>query len=83
MVRKSISLKEELKSLFRGYKHFTKKICHRLEELGFHMEAGKTHVKIYYGQCRSKFVTSSKTPSDHRAGLNLCSQLWALTQAAA
>ena len=72
------SLREELKVIFRGYKHLTGKISQQLASLGFRTEIGKTHIKIYYRENTHMFVTLSKTASDHRTGLNACRQLNAL-----
>lgn len=82
MAKKNISIREELKCIFRGYRHLTRKISQQLAALGFRTEVGKTHIKIYYSDNNSKFVTISKTASDWRTGLNLCSQLNALVQSA-
>ena len=75
MSKKNTSLRDELKSIFRGYKRLTKKINHELSALGIKVVVGKTHIKIYYMNNASKYVTVSKTSSDWRTGLNVCTQL--------
>ena len=82
MAKHNNSLREELKRIFKGYKHLTNKISRQLNHLGFKIEIGKTHIKIYYKDNNSKYVTFSKTASDWRTGLNLCTQLNALTHEA-
>lgn len=75
MSKKNTSLREKLKIIFKDYKHLTRKIGHELSSLGFNIVICKTHIKIYYMNNASKFVTISKTASDWRTGLNVCSQL--------
>lgn len=70
--------RKELKVIFKGYKHLTKKINKQLANLGFTVEIGKTHIKIYYNGNSKHYVTISKTASDWRTGLNICTQLNAL-----
>lgn len=72
------NIREELKVIFKGYKHLTKKINKQLAHLGFNVEIGKTHIKIYYKNNNKHYVTISKTASDWRTGLNICTQLNAL-----
>ena len=69
------AIRQQLKILFKGYRHITKKIRKGLHSLGFILENGKTHYKIYYGNEHSHAVTISKTASDWRTGLNICAQL--------
>ena len=40
---------EKLMILLCGYRHMTSSIRNNIEKLGFQVETGKTHCKIYYG----------------------------------
>lgn len=64
-----IQLRRELKRIFVGYRSVTKNMRKNLRKIGFHVEAGRKHYKIYnmYNQC---VCTISKTPSDFRTGHN-------------
>lgn len=72
---KAKNIHKELKVIFNGYKHLTKKINKQLANLGFTVEIGKKHIKIYYTGNSKHYVTISKTASDWRTGLNICTQL--------
>lgn len=74
-------IRQQIKRIFKGYSHITKKIRQELSRLGFVLEIGKTHARIYYGIDRGHFVTISKTASDWRTGLNICRQVNALLSA--
>lgn len=41
---------QQLKNMFKGYRHLTRKLNRQLAQLGFKLENGKTHYKIYYGE---------------------------------
>ncbi|WP_298588916.1 hypothetical protein [uncultured Selenomonas sp.] len=82
MARKNAeNIRQQLKRTFKGYTRITRKIRQELSGMGFVLEIGKTHAKVYYGVDRSHFVTISKTASDWRTGLNICSQINALLSA--
>ncbi len=72
---------QQLKIIFKGYRHLTKKLNRQLAQLGFRLKDSKTHYKIYYGEDHRHAVVISKTSSDYRAGLNICRQLYTLVPA--
>lgn len=72
---------QQLKNMFKGYRHLTRKLNRQLAQLGFKLENGKTHYKIYYGEDHQHAVIISKTSSDYRAGMNICRQLYTLVPA--
>lgn len=59
----------ELKKMFRGYRVMTASIRQGLNRLGFSIEDGKTHYKVFFKNNPHPIVIS-KTASDHRSGLN-------------
>lgn len=67
--------KVKLKNLLRGYKHMNNRTRQGLEELGFRIETGRTHIKIFYGDDMTHPVTASVSASDWRTGLNMAQQL--------
>ncbi|WP_302359324.1 hypothetical protein [uncultured Mitsuokella sp.] len=67
--------------MFKGYRHLTRKLNRQLAQLGFKLENGKTHYKIYYGEDHQHAVIISKTSSDYRVGMNICRQLYTLVPA--
>lgn len=69
------SQREQLKSLLRGYRHMTNSLKKGLKRLGFEVETGRTHYKLYYGGDRSRSFTLSVSASDARTGLNMAHQL--------
>ena len=69
------SIREQLKDLLRGYRHMTRSIKQGLMKLGFQVETGKTHHKVYYGDDRRYSFTMSASSSDRRAGINMAHQL--------
>lgn len=72
------NFRQQLKVIFKGYRHLTRKLRQQLTYLGFSLENGKTHYKIYYGEDHQHAVIISKTASDYRAGMNICRQLYNL-----
>ncbi len=69
------SSRETLKELLRDYKSMDAKVRKGLEDLGFEIEEEGKHYKlIYQGDGRYTF-SLSKTSSDHRAGLNMASDI--------
>ena len=72
---------QQLKNMFKGYRHLTRKLNRQLAQLGFKLETGKTHYKIYYGEDHQHAVIISKTSSDYRVGMNICRQLYTLVPA--
>ena len=62
--------RESIKSLFRNNRCMTAKVCRQLEKLGFTIEKGRKHFKLYYGADRNHPYIVSSTPSDYRSGLN-------------
>ena len=73
--KSAVDIRQQLKNIFKGYGHITRKIHQELAALGFIVKSGKTHAKVYYGADHSRFVTISKTSSDRRAGRNICRQI--------
>lgn len=67
--------KEKLKFLLRGYRHMNSSIKKGLKALGFSVEIGKKHHKIYYGTDHNHPFTISASASDNRSGLNIAHQL--------
>ena len=72
---------QQLKNMFKGYRHLTRKLNRQLAQLGFKLENGKTHYKIYDGEDHQHAVIISKTSSDYRVGMNICRQLYTLVPA--
>lgn len=69
------SKREELKSLLRGYRHMSNGLKKGLRKLGFEVEPGRTHYKVYFGSNRSRSFTLSVSASDYRSGINLAHQM--------
>ena len=67
--------RERLKALMRGYRHMTNSLKKGLKRLGFEVETGRTHHKLYYGGDRSHSFTLSVSASDARTGINMAHQL--------
>lgn len=67
--------KQKLKQLLRGYRHMNAHIKNGLQELGFRVKTGRTHIKIYYGNEVNRPFTVSVSASDWRTGLNMAHQL--------
>lgn len=65
----------QLKAILRGYRHMSSSLKKRLKKLGFKVEPGKSHFKVYYEGDRSHTFTMSVSASDHRSGLNMAHQL--------
>ena len=59
----------KLKKLFRDYHMMTTSIRQGLNHLGFSVEGGKTHYKVFFKDNPHPIVIS-KTASDCRSGLN-------------
>lgn len=76
------NFRQQLKNIFKGYRHVTRKLSQQLTQLGFHLENGKNHYKIYYGEDRHHAVSISKTSSDYRAGMRIYHDLCTLVPAA-
>ena len=65
----------KLKELLRGYRHMDRSIRQGLYELGFRVEVGRKHIKIYYGNNQARPFIASVSASDRRSGLNMARQL--------
>ena len=65
----------KLKELLRGYRHMNRAIRQGLYELGFRVEVGRKHIKIYYGNDIARPFIASVSASDRRSGLNMAQQL--------
>lgn len=78
-MKQSRSLKESLKSIFRGYTVMNRGLQHQLEALGFTVVRGKRHYRIYYQNDFTRFCCLSCTAGDRKAGNNavsvICNQL--------
>ena len=70
-----ITLRKDLKIIFRAYRRMTSSMIHDLAKLGFFVESTKKHYHVFWKNERLHFVTISKTPSDWRSGLNTISLL--------
>ncbi len=65
------TLKAEIQSLFKDYKKMNEQIRNELERMGFEIVSEKNHYKIRFREDNRYTVTFAKTPSDHRAGMNI------------
>lgn len=75
-IKNAAKFLEELKSILRGYSKITSGIRRRMKKLGFVLVEGKKHCKVYFGSDVSHPFVMAKTPSDHRAGLNVAMGLF-------
>jgi len=67
--------REKLKEIFRDYRSMSKDVRSGLAELGFSIaDDGKHYKAVYRADDRYSF-SIPKTSSDHRAGLNLASDM--------
>ncbi len=65
--------KQEIKTLFKGYKSMSSAMRQTLQKLGFEISEDGSHYKLtYFGDPRYKTVIA-KTGSDHREGKNITS----------
>lgn len=65
--------KQEIKTLFKGYKSMSSAMRQTLQKLGFEISEDGSHYKLtYFGDPRYKTVIA-KTGSDHREGKNISS----------
>lgn len=69
------TLRNKIKSLFKGYRVMTKAMRRELKSLGFSINEDGKHYKIFYSDNKTKFYTLSKTASDFRSGRNFASDL--------
>lgn len=67
--------REKLKSIFRDYKSLTKDVRDGLIDMGFSISEDGKHIKITYQSDDRYIFILPKTSSDHRAGLNLVSDI--------
>lgn len=67
--------KQQIKTLFKGYKNFTGMMQQELEKMGFEVTGDGKHYKISYKGDTRYTVTAAKTPSDVRSGINCAQQL--------
>lgn len=67
--------REKLKSIFRDYKTMTKDTRETLIEMGFSLSEDGKHYKAIYKSDDRYMFSIPKTSSDHRAGLNLASDI--------
>jgi hypothetical protein len=67
--------REKLKSLFRDYRSMTKEIRDGLADMGFSVTEDGKHYKLVYQSDDRYVFAMPKTSSDHRAGLNLASDI--------
>lgn len=68
-------LAEQVKDCLRNYSSMGKKERKILEDIGFEItEEGKHYKAVFMDDARYVFVIA-RTPSDHRAGLNLASDI--------
>lgn len=72
-------LRQSLKVILRQYKVMNAGIRRQLEALGFTVEKGKRHYRLYYKDDRKHFCCLSASSSDRRSGANavsiICNQL--------
>ena len=68
-------LKTALSNLLRSYTAMTHSLRKKLKVLGFTVENGGKHYKVYYGGETAIYCTMSKTPSDWRTGRKLAGEL--------
>lgn len=62
--------KQQVKTLFKGYKNVTGTMRQELAELGIAIHDDGKHYKLLYGDDPRYMVTIPKTPSDNRSGSN-------------
>lgn len=67
--------RDRLKSILRGYKTMSKEVRDGLLELGFSITEDGKHYKLVYRSDGRYVFSMPKTSSDHRAGLNLASDI--------
>jgi hypothetical protein len=67
--------RERLKSLLRDYRSMTKEVRDGLHALGFTITEDGKHFKLIYKSDDRYVFPCPKTSSDHRAGLNLASDI--------
>jgi len=77
----STTEKRELRTLFRGYTRLNKSIISTLESYGLTITQQGKHYKVVRGDGSPGCVIISKTPSDFRTGLNVCTSLIRLLEA--
>ncbi len=72
-----LTLRTELKRLFRDYRTMTPKLESRLDQLGFFVIRKKRHVILCYSNPdgQQMHIPLSSTSSDKRAGLNMASKI--------
>lgn len=72
---KSDQIADEIKRVLSGASRITGSEIRELEKLGFAIEDGGKHYKATFGEDPRLTFTLPKTPSDHRAGKNLASDI--------
>lgn len=68
-------IKEKIKRILKGYKKLDSNTRRELEEVGFSISEDGKHYKIVFCNDEKLSFSLSKTSSDHRAGLNLASDI--------
>ena len=66
---------EELKPILSNYDKLTPNLRTKLKELGFAIDEDGSHYKLIFQNDSRYMFTLSKTPSDHRSGKNLYSEI--------
>ena len=69
--RLSEQRKQEVKTLFKGYKSMSATMRQALQKLGFEISEDGAHYKLTYGGDPRYRTTIAKTGSDHREGKNI------------
>ena len=69
--RLSEQRKQEVKTLFKGYKSMSATMRQALQKLGFEISEDGAHYKLTYGGDSRYRTTIAKTGSDHREGKNI------------
>ena len=69
-------IKKSLKTALKQYRTMTATIRSKLNTLGFTVEPGRKHIKIYYGTDRSRWALIASTASDVRAGIGVATHVF-------
>ena len=66
-------IKRKAKQILSKYKRMDAAIEKKLKGLGFSIESGRKHYKLYYNGNKKQFAVISKSPSDVKGSRNVAS----------
>lgn len=75
MSKENTDFRNAIKTMFKGYRVMTKKMCRNLKSLGFSVVENGKHYKIFFDKDLSHGFILPKTTSDYRTGRNFSSLL--------